>query len=112
MKNVTFIAVIILFSGYILWDQLTKEECVSSEAIGVLLKENDSLKRQKIALIQQVYHLQHQADSLLQKATIERQEVVKFKTMRDEKIMAVDDFDDRQLYDFFAGVKTDSAANK
>lgn len=109
MKNVTFFAIIVLFGGYILWDQLAQEDSNDTSAMNVLINENNSLKKEKLELINKVNRLTAEADSLLQKATFEKQEVVKIKIMRDERIQAVNDFNDRELFDFFAELEADSA---
>lgn len=109
MKNITFFAIIILFGGYILWDQLAQEDSNYTSTMSVLIEENNSLKKEKLELLNKVNRLTAETDSLLQKANCEKQEVVKIKIIRDERIQAVNDFNDRELFDFFTELKTESA---
>lgn len=73
--------------------------------------KNDSLKVMNRKLDNQLVRLKSETDSLKKLVSVDRQVISELKKSESERIKAIDDFNNDELFRFFAGLKTDSTAN-
>lgn len=84
----------------------------STEQIARLQKENDSLKKSNAVLDMEFERLQEKADKLQQIVIITSDSIHRLKQKQHEKINRIDQFHNDELFDFFAGYKTKSTADR
>jgi len=82
-----------------------------SKRIKNLQMKNDSLKVMNRKLDNQLVRLKSQTDSLKKLVSVDRQVISELKKSESERIKAIDDFNNDELFRFFAGLKTGSTAN-
>ena len=75
-----------------------------------LKAQNDSLKNDNRLLDEKIKKSQLEADSLQQLVAVKIIRIRKLKNIRNEKIKTIDAFSNDKLYQFFAGINTDSSA--
>jgi uncharacterized protein YlxW (UPF0749 family) len=77
-----------------------------------LQKENDSLKNRNVALDKEFKRLQKKADKLQQIVILASDSIKLLKQKKYEKVNRIDQFRNDELFDFFAGYKTQGAADR
>jgi cell division protein FtsB len=70
--------------------------------------QNDSLRKNNQQLDGQLTLLKSETDSLIILVNTDRKKINELKKNENEKLIAIDNFDNNELFDFFSGIKTDS----
>lgn len=113
-KTILLIAILcLLVLAYCCWfgQSENTDHRNNKEQIKSLQQQNDSLINNNEQLDNQVVRLKFDTDSLMKLVSIDRQKISELKKNENEKIIAIDNFDNNELFDFFSGIKTDSTAN-
>lgn len=84
---------------------------IYSKQIENLQMQNDSLRANNRQLDNQVSRLKTETDSLMSLVSIDRHVISDLKKNERERIKAIDDFTNDELFLFFAKLETDSTAN-
>lgn len=71
--------------------------------------KNNALKQSNLSLSEEISALEEEVGCLSQKIQDTQQKVNQLQIEKDEKIHAIDHFDQHQLFQFFARFETDSA---
>lgn len=83
-----------------------------SKQIEKLQMQNDSLKGMNWKLDNQVFRLKSQTDSIMKLVTIDRQAINKLKKTESERIQAIDNYNNNELFRFFAALKAYSTESQ
>ncbi len=114
-KAILLIAILcLLVLAYFFWfgqSGRNSDHGNNKEQIKSLQQQNDSLRKNNVQLDKQVVRLKIDTDSLMKLVRIDQQKISELKKNENEKIIAIDNFDNNELFDFFSGIKTDSTAN-
>ena len=112
-KTILIIGLCLLVLAYFWWYEPCEEADYGSysKQIENLQRVNDSLKTNNRKLDVQIGRLKSEADSIMKLVRIDRNVINELKKSEHERITAINDFDNDELFRFFSGIKTDSTAN-
>jgi len=113
-KTILIIGLCLLALAYFWWYEPCEEADYEgySQQIETLKQQNDLLKADNLKLDVQVSRLKSEADSIMKLVRVDRKVINELKKSEHERITAINDFDNDELFRFFSGIKTDSTANK
>ena len=80
----------------------------NSKQLKELQLQNDSLRKNNQQLDGQLTLLKFETDSLMILVNTDIQKINELKKNENEKINAINNFNNNELFDFFSGIKTDS----
>ncbi|WP_299243025.1 hypothetical protein [uncultured Aquimarina sp.] len=86
-------------------DQIQKIEIEELKRENITLKQTNDFLDEKVEILEMV------TDSLTALIDNDQQVIEKLKQKKDEKISAIDDFTDDELYQYFAGFDTQNKEN-
>lgn len=112
-KTILIVGLCLLVLAYFWWYVPCEEPDYGnySKQIENLQMRNDLLRANNRMLDIQVTRLKSETDSVKKLVRIGRQVINELKKSENERIIAIDHFDNDELFRFFAGFKTDSTAN-
>lgn len=112
-KTILIALLCLLVLAYFWWYEPCEEPDYGdySRQIESLQMQNDSLRMKNRKLDNRLVRLKSETDSLKMLVSVDRQVISELKKSESERIKAIDDFDNDELFRFFAGLKTDSTAN-
>lgn len=112
-KTILIVVLCLLVLAYFWWYEPCEEPDYGaySKQIENLQMQNDSLKVSNLQLDDQVSRLKLETDSIMKLVDIDRHVISELKKSENERIKAIDNFDNDELFRFFSGLKTDSTAN-
>ncbi|MCB9448700.1 MAG: hypothetical protein H6585_10185 [Flavobacteriales bacterium] len=88
-----------------------EEQTRLQERMEQLQSINDSLSQCNSRLDEKIADYKQKADSLQKLITINDRKIEKITTIRNERLAVIDTLDGNELYSFFAGFDTESAAH-
>lgn len=112
-KTILIIGLCLLALAYFWWYEPCEEADYGSysKQIENLQMQNDSLRASNRQLDVQIDRLKFEADSIMKLVSVDRNVINELKKSEHERITAINDFDNDELFRFFSGIKTDSTAN-
>ncbi|HSH64713.1 MAG TPA: hypothetical protein VLB84_02715 [Bacteroidia bacterium] len=117
-KTNNWIISLLLFTCFVLYAIIelrpskTDKVTESTTQIKLLQKENDSLKKSNAVLDKEFQRLQEKAEQLQQIVIITSDSISQLKQKQHEKVNRIDQLGTDELFDFFAGYKTQHTVDR